>query len=433
MDISIWITIGIIAVLLLCSAFFSMCETAVTAASRPRLYRLSQQGNRRAQTISRLREHQDRLIGAILLGNNLVNIAASAMATGVLIALVGEAGVAYAAFAMTALIFVFGEALPKSLAIFRPVRTALAVAPALNVAVIVFAPVTHSVQVLVRFILRQFGIRWEAGINAAVVEEELRGSIDLHADFESETPHKREMLHSVLDLPDVTVGDIMTHRKDVMMVDGGDRPRAVVEKVLASPYTRVPVWRGEPDNITGILHAKAVLRAVIGAGSNAAAIDPMSLATRPWFIPDTTSLLDQLQAFRRRREHFAVVVDEYGSFMGIVTLEDIVEEIVGDIFDEHEIPVPGVRQQPDGSLIIRGTATLRELNRQYNWKLPEDEASTIAGLVIREARIIPEPGQVFEFHGLRFEILRRQRNQITSIRVARPIAEPAAQPDAAAS
>jgi Mg2+/Co2+ transporter CorB len=433
MDLGIWITVGIIVVLLLCSAFFSMCETAVTAASRPRLHRLSHQGNRRAQTINRLREHQDRLIGAILLGSNLVNIGASALATGALITLVGEAGVAYAAIAMTVLIFVFGEVLPKTLAIFRPVRTALAVAPALRFTVILFAPITHGVQVLVRLVLRQFGVRWEAGLSRAAIEEELRGSIDLHAALDSEITDKHEMLHSVLDLADVAVGDIMTHRKDVVMVDAGERPRAIVEKVLASPFTRVPVWRGEPDNITGVLHAKAVLRAVIARGGDATAIDPTSLATRPWFIPDTTTLLDQLQAFRRRREHFAVVVDEYGSFMGIVTLEDIVEEIVGDIFDEHEIPVPGIRRQPDGSLVMRGTITVREINRQYNWNLPEDGASTIAGFVIREARMIPEPGQVFEFHGLRFEILRRQRNQVTSIRIIPPAASAASMPNAAAS
>lgn len=424
MNAILWITLGAIVALVLCSAFFSASETAVTAASRARLHRLSGQGNRRAQIVQRLREEQDRLIGAILLGNNLVNILASALATGAMVALMGAEGVAYAAIGMTVVIVVFGEVLPKSYAIYRPVRTSLAVAPLLRPLVMVLAPVTKTLQTMVRTILRAVGVRVGTRLAPEVLEEELRGSIDLHG--QGKVGESRRMLHSVLDLADYEVGDIMTHRKAMTMIDAGQPADAVVTQALASPYTRIPLWREKPDNIIGILNTKSLLRAVLAQGSDGASVDAVSLAAPPWFVPDTTKLVDQLRAFRDRREHMALVVDEYGTLMGLITLEDIVEEIVGDIFDEHETTVAGVRLQPDGAYLVRGTVTVRELNRQLNWRLPEDEAATIAGLVIREARIIPEPGQRFSFHGYGFEILRRQRNQITALRVIPPASEPGA-------
>jgi Mg2+/Co2+ transporter CorB len=234
------------------------------------------------------------------------------------------------------------------------------------------------------------------------------------------------MLRSILDLTEVEVGEIMIHRKNVSMIDAGAPTDVIVGQVLSSPYTRIPLWRGEPDNIIAVIHAKALLRAVRSESSRED-IDVVALAAKPWFVPDSTTLLDQLQAFRRRREHFALVVDEYGTFMGIVTLEDILEEIVGDIVDEHDIPAPGVVRQPDGSYIVQGSVTIRDLNRRFDWSLPDHDAATIAGLVLHEVRRIPEVGQAFMFYGMRFEILRRHRHQITSIRITpRPnmVAEP---------
>lgn len=415
MDAGLWITLGGIVALVLCSAFFSASETAVTAASRARLHRLANQGNKRARMVERLREEQDRLIGGILFGNNLVNIAASALATGALVALVGEAGVVYAAAGMTMIVVLFGEVLPKTYAIYRPVRTSLALAPVLRPVIAVLTPVTKAIQAIVIAILRAGGMRAVPRLSAASLEEELRGSIDLHG--QGKVGESRRMLHSVLDLADYEVGDIMTHRKAMSVIDAGEPASTVVEKALASPFTRIPLWREKPDNIVGILNTKSLLRGFLAHEGDQAAFDPAAFATAPWFVPDTTKLIDQLRAFRDRREHMAMVVDEYGTLMGLITLEDVVEEIVGDIFDEHETALPGVRREPDGSYVVRGTVTVRELNRQFNWRLPEEEAATVAGLVIREARIIPEPGQRFAFHGFGFEILRRQRNQITSLRV----------------
>ncbi len=414
------ITSGIIAGLLVLSAFFSGSETALTAASRHRMHALAKQGDRRAGIVVRLRERNERLIGGILLGNNLVNIMASALATGMLTAAFGEAGVAYATLVMTLLVLVFAEVLPKTYAISHADRMALAVAGPVRILVSVLAPITHTIYVIVRSTLKPFGVELGAELGREQAEEELRGAIDLHEGAEPETRHERQMMRSILDLDDVEVGEIMTHRRNVSMIDLDSKPEEIVDQVLASQYTRIPVYRKDPDNVVGVLHTKELLRELRRREGDVAQIDLDSVPSAPWFIPDTTTLLDQLQAFRSRREHFAVVVDEYGSLMGIVTLEDILEEIVGEIEDEHDRPVRGVRPQPDGSYIVDGTVTLRDLNREFDWDLPDEEASTIAGLVLHEARLIPNKGQTFVFYGFRFEVLRRVRNQITSIRVIPP-------------
>ncbi|WP_366656986.1 HlyC/CorC family transporter [Fodinicurvata sp. EGI_FJ10296] len=482
MDTAMWLTIGGIAVLLLLSAFFSGSETALTAASRAKMHQLEQDGNTRAATVNRLRLDKERLIGAILLGNNLVNILASALATTLFIAVVGEGAVPIATVVMTLLVLVFSEVLPKTVAIQQSDRIALAVAPLLRMVVMVLAPITYGIGFLVRLLMR--GMRLSTD-NMSMTDyvDELRGAIELHRGPEEETQHERAMLRSILDLSDVEVGEIMTHRRNILAIDVDEPLDVIVEAVLNSPFTRIPLWRDDPDNVVGVLHAKDMLRTLrrqgaltdafresmgdsapgtyatssdasaapdataaideqpaVDAGKTAGSADDdrtdgdstdnqstdaggfdlLSIAATPWFIPDSTSLLDQLHAFRKRREHFALVVDEYGSLQGVVTLEDILEEIVGDITDEHDIPVAGVRPQTNGSYIIDGTVTLRDLNRQFEWRLPDEEAATLAGLILHEARRIPNVGQSFLFHGFRFDILRRQRNQITLIRVTPP-------------
>lgn len=417
------ITLGAILVLLVLSAFFSASETALTAASRARLHRLAGDGDSRATTVNRLRESKERLIGAILLGNNFVNILASALATGLLISWFGPTGVAYATITMTILILIFAEVLPKSYAIHHADKTALTVGPILRPLVAVLAPVTAGIQHIVQWTLRVFGVTYDTHLDSEHHEEELRGVIDLYEGPEPEIVHERKMLRSILDLADVEVGEIMTHRKNVATIDGGLPPEEIVNQVLASPFTRIPLWRDDPDNIFGVLHAKALLREVRAHQDDLDKLDIASIAATPWFVPETTDLLLQLHAFRERQEHFALVVDEYGALMGVVTLEDILEEIVGEIADEHDIELPGVKPQSDGSYIVDGTVTIRDLNRELDWRLPDEEASTLAGLVMYEARAIPNVGQSFRFFGYRFHILRRQRNQITSIRVWPPAPE----------
>ena len=410
------ITVGAIVLLLILSAFFSGSETALTTASRPLMHQLAQSGNRRAMIINQLRERTDRLIGAILLGNNLVNIMASALATSLMISLFGEAGVAYATAGMTLLVLVFGEIMPKTYAFRHANALALGLAPLIRLVVRVFSPATNLIQALINGVFRLFGANPEARPGLGPSSEELRGAIALHCEGRP-VQQERAMLRSILDLAEVEVAEIMIHRKNVSMIDAEAPLDVIIGQVQASPYTRIPLWLSDPDNIVGVIHVKALLRAARWSEGKLEDMDVVALAAKPWFVPDSTTLLDQLQAFRRRREHFALVVDEYGTFMGIVTLEDILEEIVGDIVDEHDIPAPGVVRQPDGSYIVQGSVTIRDLNRRFDWSLPDEDAATIAGLMLHEARRIPEVGQAFMFHGMRFEILRRHRHQITSIRI----------------
>ncbi|MGY9056372.1 MAG: HlyC/CorC family transporter [Alphaproteobacteria bacterium] len=416
-----WLSVLIIVLLIGVSAFFSGSETALTAASRARMHHLARTGSRRAGIVRHLREDKESLLGALLLGNNLVNILAASLATSVLLRLFGDLGVAFATLGMTLLLLIFAEVLPKTIAITHPDRTAIAVAPVVRHIVQILKPAVAAVRLIVRGLIRLMGITNKAGSSEEHREEELRGAIELHQSDHRDTYVERQMLRSVLDLGEVEVADVMTHRSRLVAVDAGLPVDEIVEQVLSSPYTRFPLWRDEPDNIVGVLHAKALLRAIRSTESALGEVNPQEIAAVPWFIPDTATLWDQLQAFRKRREHFALVVDEYGALMGIVTLEDILEEIVGDITDETDISVPGVRLQPDGSVTAPGTVTIRDLNRQFDWSLPDEKATTIGGLILYEARLIPEAGQTFEFFGFRFRILRRTGNRISAVRITAPV------------
>ena len=421
MDTETLMTIGGISVLLVLSGVFSGSETALTAASQPRMHLLQKQGDRRAGIVTDLFAQKEKMIGAILLGNNLVNILASAMATSLMIGLFGDAGVFYATVAMTILVLIFGEVMPKTYAFQNADRIALAIAPFFRVVVAILAPVTHTIIVVIGSSMRLLGIKYgDGGELLSQAQERLRGAIELHQGDAPAVRQERIMLRSILDLSDVDVGEVMHHRRDLRMVDADLPASEIVEQVVESPYTRIPLWRNDPDNIIGILHAKALLRQVHAHRGDLDRIDIDAVTATPWFIPESTSLLDQLQAFRRRREHFALVVDEYGSLEGVVTLEDILEEIVGDIADEHDVVPVGVRPQTDGSYLVDGRVTIRDLNRRFDWTLPDDDAATIAGLVIQIGRMIPDQGQIFTFDGFRFEVISRRGNRLASIRVTPP-------------
>lgn len=409
-----------LVVLLACSAFFAGSETALTAASRARMYALSSQGDHNAQRVERLQSQMERVIATMLLGNTFVNNAAAAITTVVFAEYFTGAGGALpliAAASITAVIFIVSEVLPKTYAINNAERMSLVVAPLVSLLIKVAYPLTHVTQIIINGGLGLFGVKVEREPGAEESIDELRGAIDLHSESAEEIREAGAMLHSILDLDEVPVSDIMVHRRGVTTIDADLPSDQLVQQVLESQHTRIPLWRGEPDNIVGVLHAKGLLRALRNNDWKMGGLDIIGLCAKPWFIPDSTTLLKQLEAFKSRREHFAIVVDEYGALMGVVTLEDIIEEIVGDIADEHDMKVEGVVQEEDGSFVVDGSVTLRDLNREYDWGLPDEEASTLAGLVLHEARQIPIPGQVFSFYGLRFEILERQRNQIRRIRV----------------
>jgi Mg2+/Co2+ transporter CorB len=379
-----WFAISIVIACLLVSAFFSASETALTGASRASMMRLSKQGNREAGVVSSLFAMRERMIGALLLGNNIANIGASALATGIFTAWFGEVGVLYATGLMTVLVVIFAEVLPKT---------------------------------IVRLLTRLFGIK--IGHNQPLLSptERLRGAVDLIHHEGGVEKQDRDMLGGLLDLSELQVSDVMVHRTEMVMINADLPPEELVREVLATEYTRIPLWRDKPENIIGVLHAKDLLRAIRASEGDTSRIDVSTIALPPWFVPEMRPVSEQLKAFRRRKTHFALVVDEYGEVEGMVTLEDILEEIVGDISDEHDVVVAGVRAQPDGSVVVDGSVPIRDLNRAMDWHLPDEEATTVAGLVIHEARSIPERGQSFTFHGFRFRVLRRERNRITALRI----------------
>ena len=425
MTLSDWLIVLAVLLFLCMAFFFSGSETALTASSRGTMLRLAKSGNASAVIVTRLLERRQRLIGALLIGNNVATIVSSALATALLHKWFGELGVVYSSIVMTVLVIIFCEMLPKTAAINTPDRYALAVASPLARIVAILGPVLDGADWLVRRMLGAAGIRVGESAPLLPGHERLRGAVDLLHREGSVEKQDRDMLGGLLGLRDLTVADVMIHRTEVITADVGEPPEKVVEVVLKELVTRVPLWRGTPENIVGILHVKDLLRAVQAAGGDPRKIDIMAVARPAWFVPEIRSLTEQLKAFRRRRTPLAIVVDEYGEFMGIVTLEDILEEIVGDITDEHDIEVPGVRPQPDSSVNVDGAVPIRDLNRVMDWNLPDDNATTIAGLVIHEARSIPEPGQSFTFHGFRFQVLRRNRNRLEALRIT-PVVQKAA-------
>jgi Mg2+/Co2+ transporter CorB len=423
-----WVTFSIVVVCLLISAFFAASETALIGASRASMLRLSKQGNRDASIVTNLSAMRERLIGALLLGNNIANIGASALATGIFTLWFGEVGVLYATAIMTVLVVIFAEVLPKTIAINAPDRVALLVARPMRAMVVLLGPLLTVVEAIVRVLMRLLGIN--TGHNQQILSpfERLRGAVDLLHHEGKVEKLDRDMLGGLLDLRELQVSDVMVHRTEMVMINANLPPEELVREVLATEYTRIPLWRDKPENIIGVLHAKDLLRAIRASDGDTSKIDVSTIMLPPWFVPEMRPVSEQLKAFRRRKTHFALVVDEYGEVEGMVTLEDILEEIVGDISDEHDVVVAGVRAQPDGSVVVDGSVPIRDLNRAMDWHLPDEEATTVAGLVIHEARSIPERGQSFTFHGFRFRVLRRERNRITALRIV-PVAREAEVPE----
>lgn len=426
MDTAFWITTAAILALILASAFFSGSETALTAASRAKLKTQADKGGSGAVAAMKLTEDRERLIGALLLGNNVVNILSSALATALLTRMFGDSGVALATLVMTALVLIFGEVMPKTLAITYPEPVAVRVAPIILVLTFLLAPVVTIVRLLVRLLLRLVGVRANAEDNLLALREEIVGAIALGHSEGAVEKEDRDRLLGALDLGERTVDEIMRHRRQIEMLDADQPPGALLTQVLASSHTRLPVYRGSDDNILGVVHAKDLLREVdrlvrSETPEGLGALDIAKVAMKPYFIPETTSLDEQMREFLKRRTHFALVVDEYGGLQGLITLEDILEEIVGEITDEHDVVSRegSLQRAEDGACLVDGAMTIRDLNRATDWQLPDDEANTIAGLVIHEAMMIPAEGQVFSFHGFRFEVLARRENRITKLKIRR--------------
>jgi Mg2+/Co2+ transporter CorB len=419
MPLDIALLIVAIVLLIVMSAFFNMSETGLTAASRARMHALDQDGNAKAKLVNRLFASPEKFIGAVLIGNTLVDVLAASLASALAIRLVGEVGVIYATAIVTILIVIFAAVLPKTYALAYSERVALSVAPLMHVLIIVLAPATRAIQFVVRGILALTPSTKDDAANILAARDEIRGAIDLQTKEGAVARHDANMLGGVLDLDELQVADIMIHRTKMETFDATDSPKDIVAEVLKSQYTRVPIWKDRPDNIVGVLNSKDLLGALANVNWDVNRLDIMSIATTPWFVPDTTTLKDQLAQFLKRKAQIAMVVDEYGEVEGLITLEDILEEIVGQITDEHDNAEIHIRPQTDGTVNVDGTVAVRDLNRHMDWDLPEEEATTIAGLVVHEAQTIPDPGQVFTFYGYRIEILRRSRNKIAAVRVKR--------------
>ena len=435
-DTAFWLTAAAILGLLCLSAFFSGSETALTASSRGKLKSQADRGSKGAKAAMQVTEDNEKMIGALLLGNNIVNILAASLATALLTRMFGDNGVALATAVMTALVLIFGEVLPKTIAITFPESFAQRVAPLIRVLIVVFSPVVSVVRALVRAVLRLFGVRADPDGKMLALREEIMGAITLGHSEGAVEKEDRDRLLGALDLSHRTVDEIMRHRRQIEMINAEQTPDEIIAQVLASPHSRLPIFRDNEENILGVIHAKDLLREVDRlrrhniaadgrAGDIAATIeqlDPVKVAMKPYFIPDTTSLDEQMREFLKRNTHFALVVDEYGSLQGLITLEDILEEIVGEINDEFDTVVrsTALKQTETGDFIVDGAMTIRDLNRAMDWRLPDDEANTVAGLVIHEAQSIPTEGQAFSFHGFRFQVAQRRENRIAKLLV-RPL------------
>ncbi|SEK98072.1 Mg2+ and Co2+ transporter CorB, contains DUF21, CBS pair, and CorC-HlyC domains [Roseovarius azorensis] len=427
LDLTFWITIGAILGLLVLSAFFSGSETALTAASRGKLRAQAEKGSKGAGFALKITEDNERLIGSVLLGNNLVNILAASLATALFTRIFGESGVALATLVMTLLVLVFAEVLPKTYAITNAESAAARTAPIILLVIKVFSPVVSAVRLFVRGVLALFGVKTDPDIHILALKEEIAGALYLGQSEGVVEKEDRDRILGALDLGQRAVEEIMLHRSRIEMIDAEADPEAILAQCLESNHTRLPLYREDPDNIIGVVHAKDLLRAmhklVTGSKEGAKALkdfDVCSIARKPYFVPETTTLDDQMRQFLRMRSHFALVVDEYGTLEGLITLEDILEEIVGEITDEFDPDGEyTIRKSEDNQFIVDGAMTIRDLNRATDWTLPDDAANTVAGLVIHEAQMIPAVDQVFIFHGFRFQVLARKDNRITKLKVRR--------------
>ncbi|UWQ80812.1 HlyC/CorC family transporter [Leisingera sp. S132] len=428
LDSAFWTTAGAIVLLLVFSGFFSGSETALTAASRGKLRAQADKGSRGAQRALFITEDNERLIGSVLLGNNVVNILAASLATALFTRIFGEGGVAMATLVMTLLVLVFAEVLPKTYAISNAEKAASAVSAPISILVMILSPIVGAVRLFVRGVLRVFGVQIDPDSHIMAVREEIAGALQLGHSEGVVEKEDRDRILGALDLSDRFVEEIMLHRSHIEMVDADAEPETILEQCLHSQHTRLPVFRGEQENIIGVVHAKDLFRAMYeqagGAGGDSGRLksfDIAEVAKAPYFVPETTTLDEQMRQFLRMRSHFALVVDEYGALQGLITLEDILEEIVGEITDEFDPAEESVaRKTADGSYLVEGATTIRDLNRATDWSLPDDEANTVAGLVIHEAQMIPVKGQVFSFHGFRFEVTAREGNRVTELKI-RPL------------
>ena len=407
-DFYFYFQIFTIVILVILSGFFSSSETALTSISESLLQKKVTEGDKKAYNTQILLKKKEMAISAILLGNNLVNILSSALATNILVKFFGTIGILYSTVSMTSIIFIFAEVLPKIYAIRKPDKLLIFYTPYLKSVIWFLSPVNHFVNIAIKYLVKNKNIE-----SKSLGLDRIRGAI-LLADKEGRMiKDNKFMLESILDLNEREISQVMIHRKDIFSISKKENKALLLDTINKTPFSRIPIWDKNPENIIGVVLVKDLLRMLIKIKN----INLEKIMQRPWFIPETTSLSSQLNAFREKQQQLAFVVDEYGVLQGLVTLEDILEEIVGQIEDEHDSP--SIKHQSDnkGNIHVNGDVTIRDLNRLHNLKFPEEEASTIAGLVINLAKRIPEKGEHFFIKNYLLTITSRTKTRVTKVQI----------------
>lgn len=411
-----WISIFLLSViflLLVLSLFFSGAEISLTSVSRSRINKLKLSGNKKAKVINYLLNKKELTIGTILLGNTIVNITCSSLSTGIFIEIFGNEGIFISTIVITLCILLFCEVLPKTYAIQNPERTALSSSYFLLFFVEVLSPLTIGIQFIVNLVLKLCGLHKNKEVISAA--DAMRNMITLHRSEGTMLQQDLDMLNSILDLAETEISQIMTHRKNLFSLDINQNKEDLIKGILTSSHSRIPLWDGEPENIVGVVHVKNLINALREKNDE---VNIATVMSKPWFIPESTLLSVQLHNFRKNRKHFALVIDEYGTLQGIVTLEDILEEIVGDISDEHDIVTENlIKKISDNLYHINGGATIRDINRQLHWDLPSEEATTLAGMIVNDIERIPDESEEFAMYGFCFKILKKDENIITTVEV----------------
>ncbi len=410
------LVLSIIFVLLILSFLFSGAEIGLTSISRSRVNKLKLDGNKKAKVIDHLLNKKELTIGTILLGNTIINITCSALLTAIVINFFGNEGVFLLTITMTFCILLFCEVLPKTYAMQNPEKFTSFSAYFVLFFVKIFSPLTSGIQFIVNLILKLCGPHKDREVISAA--DAMRNIIVLHRSEGTMLKQDLDMLNSILDLAETEISEIMTHRRNLFSLDIDRNKEELIREILTSSHSRVPLWQKEPDNIIGVVHVKNLINALREKDNRTEEVNITQVMSKPWFIPESTPLSVQLHNFRKNRKHLAVVVDEYGALQGIVTLEDILEEIVGEISDEHDVITENfIKKISDNMYHIEGKSTIRNINRQLHWNLPDEEATTLAGMIVNEIERIPDEGEEFSMYGFYFKILKKDKNTITAIEV----------------
>lgn len=404
----------IIVIMMACSAFLSATETAIIASSPGKIQKFKAEGVKRANVVLQILRNKEKVIGALLIGNNLVNVISTTIATSIFIGWLGDAGTVVASAVMACIIITFGEVIPKGIAVSKAEQIALFTAPAVIFFLKILRPINYCFELMIKASCFLFRINLEQNISGA---EEVRGVIEHYHQEGNVYKSDRDMLGGILDIRQMTVSEIMTHRSAIVAIDVDLPKEEIVPALLSNPHTRIPLWKDTKDNIIGVLHMRDLLRALYQNNNDATKINIEQLINQPWFIPDNAFVTHQLHAFRERKSHFACVVDEYGDLQGIITLEDILEEIVGPISDEHDCPIDTIVKKSEVEFTIDGYTTIRDLNRELNWNLPDDDANTIAGLIIHKLERIPNQGESVDMFNLNITIDKKVGNRIDRVKV----------------